>query len=406
MIHLGLGRRRPSSARPPQPQAGIRVLHVCRRYRPFAGGTEKYVHDLAMAQAEAGQHVTVLTLDRDIAGPTKGLPHRETQDGVDIVRVPGRGGPQIAISYRPDRIWREIARHDVVEIHDLRFALATTVIGAVALRRPRILHTHGLIFHSGGGRAKRLAMRLYFGPLLRLGGVWTVADSEADRDLLLRDASYLSKSSEVFANAIPLAPLLALGRTPIPGRVVSIGRIVPNKALTDLVRALGRVRDVEWSLVIAGEPNPDEMARLEGLVDDLKLRDRVTFALDFDEHDLPEMLGTAALAAFPSRGEGFGIALLEAMAAGVPLLANRIPAHEWLLGETLGSQGIDFGDPDAAADSIQALLGAGAGDLAELSVRLRRRASDFDIGRLRGQMDELYSQLRVRPRAGTERAGD
>jgi alpha-1,3-mannosyltransferase len=379
---------------------------VCRRYRPFAGGTEKYVHDLAVAQAEAGHHVTVLTLDRDIAGPTKGLPYRETQDGVDIVRVPGRGGPQIAVTFRPDRIWREIARHDVVEVHDLRFALATTVIGAVALRRPRILHTHGLIFHSGGVRAKRLVMRLYFGPLLRLGGVRTVADSEADRDLLLRDAPYLTKSSTVFANAIPLAPLLALGRKPIPGRVVSIGRIVPNKALTDLVRALGRVRDVEWSLVIAGEPNPDEMARIEALVDDLKLRDRVTFALDFDEHDLPEMLGTAALAAFPSRGEGFGIALLEAMAAGVPLLANRIPAHEWLLGETLGSQVIDFGDPDAAAGSIRAMLGTGNDELAELSVRLRTRAADFDIGRLRGQIDELYAQLRVRPRAVTEGAGE
>jgi glycosyltransferase involved in cell wall biosynthesis len=147
------------------------------------------------------------------------------------------------------------------------------------------------------------------------------------------------------------------------------------------------------------------MARLEALVDDLKLRDRVTFALDFDEHDLSEMLGTAALAAFPSRGEGFGIALLEAMAAGVPLLANRIPAHEWLLGETLGSQVMDFGDPDAAAGSIRALLGAGNDELADLSVRLRTRASDFDIGRLRGQIDELYAQLRVRSRAGTERAG-
>ena len=382
-------------------------MHVCRRYRPFAGGTEKYVHDLAVAQAEAGHHVTVLTLDRDIAGPAKGLPHRETQAGVDIVRVPGRGGPQIAVTFRPDRIWRELARNDAVEIHDLRFALATTVIGAIFARRPRILHTHGLIFHSGGGRAKRLAMRLYFGPLLRLGGVWTVADSEADRDLLLRDAPYLTKSLTVFANAIPLAPLLALGRKPIPGRIVSIGRIVPNKALTDLVRALGRVRDVEWSLVIAGEPTPDEMARLEALVDDLKLRDRVTFALDFDEHDLPQMLGSAALAAFPSRGEGFGIALLEAMAAGVPLLANRIPAHEWLLGETLAGQVIDFGDPDAAAASIRTLLGAGPGELGELSVRLRARASDFDIGRLRGQIDELYAKLRVRPRGKSpEPAGE
>ncbi len=357
------------------------------------------MHDLATAQAEAGYRVTVLTLDRDIAGPTRGLPHRETEDGVEIVRVPGRGGPQIAVTYRPDRIWREVARHDVVHIHDLRFALATTVMGAVAARRPRILHTHGLIFHSGaGGRAKRLAMRLYFGPLLRLGGVQTVASSEADRALLLRDAGYLAGSSVVFPNAIPLASLMGLTRMPIPDRVVSIGRIVPNKTLTDLVRALDRLRDLEWSLVIAGEPNPEELARLQTLIDELGLSDRVTFVLGFEEGDLPAMLGSAALAAFPSRGEGFGIALLEAMAAGVPVLANRIPAHEWLLGETLAGQVIDFGDPDAAAASIRTLLGATPSELGELSVRLRARASDFDIGRLRSQIDELYVKLRIRPR--------
>jgi glycosyltransferase involved in cell wall biosynthesis len=120
--------------------------------------------------------------------------------------------------------------------------------------------------------------------------------------------------------------------------------------------------------------------------------------LGFEEGDLPAMLGSAALAAFPSRGEGFGIALLEAMAAGVPVLANRIPAHEWLLGETLAGQVIDFGDPDAAAASIRTLLGATPSELGELSVRLRARASDFDIGRLRSQIDELYVKLRIRPR--------
>ena len=174
--------------------APLRVLHICRRYYPFVGGTQKYVHDLAVSQVEAGCRVTILTLDRDTAGPRRGLPGRETLDGLDVVRVPGWGTPQIAIPYRPDRIWREIARHDVVHLHDARFAFASCLIGAVAARRPRVFHTHGLIFHSGGTvRLKRLAMRIYFGPLLRLGGFRAVADSEADRALLLRDAPYLAK---------------------------------------------------------------------------------------------------------------------------------------------------------------------------------------------------------------------
>src|SRR5271157_1664157 len=248
-----------SATRPAGPP--IRVLHICRRYRPFTGGTEKYVYDLAAAQAAAGREVTILTLDRDVVGPTKGLSHRETVDGLEVVRVPGRGSAQIAITYRPDRIWREIARHDVVHLHDLRFALASSIVGAVVGRRPRILHTHGLIFHSNpNSRLRRLAMRLYFGPLLRLGGVRVAASSEADRTLLLRGAPYLAGRTVTCPNAIPLAPLLALERRPIPGRVVSIGRIVPNKALADLVRAMARIGYVDWSLVLAGEPDRDELA--------------------------------------------------------------------------------------------------------------------------------------------------
>lgn len=379
----------------------IRILHICRRYRPFVGGTEKYVHDLAAAQAIAGREVTVLTLDRDIAGPTKGLPGRETQDGLTVVRLPGWGSPQLAVTYRPNRIWREIARHDVVHIHDLRFALAGAVIGAVVARRPRILHTHGLIFHSGADSPiKRLAMRLYFGPILRLGGVRTVASSETDRVLLLRDAPYLAKRTITYPNAIPLAPLLSLERRPIPGHIVSIGRMVPNKALTDLVRALARISDVEWSLVLAGEPDPHELARIKAAIGELNLQARVTFVLGFSEEEMPRLLESAALAAFPSRGEGFGIALLEAMAAGVPLLANQIPAHQALLGGDLAGQLIDFGDPDIAAESIRAMLKTPKAELDGLSARLRTRAADYDIGRLRDQIDGLYAQLRVGSRDG------
>jgi alpha-1,3-mannosyltransferase len=379
------------------PAQKIRVLHICRRFRPFVGGTEKYVNDLASAQMAAGYDVTILTLDRDVVGSARDLPHRETLGGLEVVRVPGRGNAQIAVTFRPDRIWREIARHDVVHLHDLRFALASAVIGAAVIQRPRLLHTHGLIFHSGtGSPIKRVAMRAYFGPLLRLGGVRTVASSEADRALLLRDAGYLADRTVTYTNAIPLAPLLGLERRPIPGRVVSIGRMVPNKALTDLVRALARIHDVDWSLVLAGQPDPDEVARIEALIDDLGVRSRVQLVLGFDEGEMPGLLSTASLAAFPSKGEGFGIALLEAMAAGVPLLANRIPAHEALLHGDLQSQLVDFADHEAAAKSLRAVLTATERDQRTLSEMLRARAGDYDIGRLMRQIDGLYSDLGVR----------
>ena len=288
----------------------------------------------------------------------------------------------------------------MVHFHDLRFALASSVLGAMVARRRRIFHTHGLVFHTKGGlRLKRLAMRLLFGPLLRVGGVRTVASSEADRALLLRDAPYLRTRTTTCTNAIPLGPLLGLERAPIPGRVVSIGRIVPNKALPDLVRALARLSDVDWSLVLAGEPDSEELARIQTETDQLGVRDRVSYVLGFPEEELPVLLRSAAVAAFPSKGEGFGIALLEAMAAGVPVVARRIPAHELLLGARLDSQLIDFDDAEQAAASIRSVLGASPGQLDDLSQRLRTRAADYDIARLRDQIYEVYVKLGVKPNA-------
>ena len=216
--------------------------------------------------------------------------------------------------------------------------------------------------------------------------------------LLLRDAPYLAGAATTFLNAIPLEPLLGLERAPVPGRVVSIGRMVPNKALTDLVRALARIRRRPVVACPRRGSQPRGAGRIEAEVDRLKVRNRVTFVFSFPEEELPQLLKSASLAAFPSTGEGFGISLLEAMAAGVPALANRIPAHEQLLGD-LESQLIDFGDPDAAAHSIRRLLTADAGELADLSTRLRARAADFGIDRLRGQIDGLYARLSVGSRA-------
>jgi alpha-1,3-mannosyltransferase len=373
----------------------LKILHVCRRFAPFSGGTERYVRDLAVAQSRLGHGVTVLTLDRDTAGHRSGrLPARARLDDVDILRVPGWGRPQLAVTFRPDRLYQAVADHDVTHLHDVRFGLATVALAARFRHRPWILHTHGLIFHtSPGSRAKRLAMRLGIGPLLRLGGANVIASSESDRQLLLRDAPALADRTQTFDNAIPLDPLLQTPRTPLPGRIVSIGRIVATKRLSRLLGALDRIRDEPWTLDIAGEPDESEVDRLEAMASGLGFADRVRISGGFSDERLAEMLGQASVAAFPSGGEGFGIALLEAMAAGVPICAQRIPAHELLLGPALVHLLVDFDQPDQAAGRIRELLQLDPAGAAQLSGQLRERASGYGIDRLRDEIEGLYARL-------------
>jgi phosphatidylinositol alpha-mannosyltransferase len=122
----------------------------------------------------------------------------------------------------------------------------------------------------------------------------------------------------------------------------------------------------------------------------------VDFVLGFPEAELPRLLESATLAAFPSKGEGFGIALLEAMAAGVPVLANRIPAHAELLDGDLADRLIAFADANEAASMIRQTLRANPDELDGLSDRLRARAADYDIARLMAQIDQIYHRLGVR----------
>lgn len=385
------------SSRLTQGSVPLSILHVCRRYAPFTGGTERYVRDLATAQAREGNHVTVLTLDRDIAGTPGRLPKSEFVDGVHVRRVPGWGTRQTALTFRPDVIARAVRAHDVVHLHDFRFAVGLIAVTARLFGRPWVMHTHGLIFHTdSGSRVKRLAMKLYYGPLLRAGHAAVVASSEADRDLLLGHVAGLTSRVATFENAIPLERLTSLPREPDPGRIVVIGRVVRSKGLDDLLAALATMKDVDWTLGVFGEPDAAELARLTLQAANDGTLERIEFHGVFPDVELPRLLRTASLGAFPSRGEGFGLALLEAMAAGLPLVARRIPAHEQLLGPDLHDLLVNFDHPHEVAATLRSLLSASPIRSDELSVRLRSRAAGYDLKRLLDQIDRLYARLGLR----------
>jgi alpha-1,3-mannosyltransferase len=300
------------------------------------------------------------------------------------------------MTFRPDRLARAVGSHDVTHIHDLRFGLATVAAAARLGRRPWILHTHGLIFHSSPNHvAKRLVMRFVIGPLLRLGGARVIASSESDRQLLIRDVRGLASRTFTFDNAIPLGPFLDAPRTPVPGRIAAVGRIVATKRLDRLIAALAQIKNEPWSLEIAGEPDPSEVRRLEAIARGLGVADRIRVVGAFADSALTVILAHASVAAFPSAGEGFGIALLEAMAAGVPVCAQRIPAHQLLLGVDLEELLVDFDTPAEPADRIRELLRMPKDRAASLSARLRERAGGYGIDRLLDQVSALYVRMGV-----------
>jgi len=121
----------------------------------------------------------------------------------------------------------------------------------------------------------------------------------------------------------------------IPSRIVFLGRLVERKGCGQLLCAFAELAKSkpEAELVIAGD-GPDR-AKLERLVDELELREKVKFLGFIDESDKPKILGSAEIACFPSLyGESFGLVLIEAMAAGAGVvLGGDNPGYRSVLGK-------------------------------------------------------------------------
>jgi glycosyltransferase involved in cell wall biosynthesis len=149
--------------------------------------------------------------------------------------------------------------------------------------------------------------------------------------------------------------------------VLAVGTIEPRKGIDVLVDAVAAIEGVV--LVVAGQPgwggvDPRELAAERGLPPErVRVLGKVTDA------ELATVLRRASVLAVPSLAEGFGLGLLEAMAAGVPVVHTDVPA----LVEVAGGAGliVPRGDSAALAKALREVLGS-----PELAAGLIRRGRD------------------------------
>jgi glycosyltransferase involved in cell wall biosynthesis len=105
--------------------------------------------------------------------------------------------------------------------------------------------------------------------------------------------------------------------------VLFLGRLHPKKGLHLLVRAWGcAVRSEDLHLVIAGPDSEGTQARLQLLADELKLRSSITFTGMLSGEQKWSALAAASLFVLPSYSEGFSVAVLEALATGIPVVVT------------------------------------------------------------------------------------
>ncbi len=200
-------------------------------------------------------------------------------------------------------------------------------------------------------------------------------------------------------NAIPLASFSAEVRPLRPGaplRLINVARLYPRQKGQDiLIKAVGllRARGFDIHCDFVGDPpegDQEMLPTLQRLAATEGVLDRIRFLCD--RTDIPALLGNADIFVLPSRYEGFGLVLLEAMAAGVPVVAADVDGPAELLVD--GSNGIKFKACSAEdlADKIAALA-ANPEVAARIATTAQHFVTEFDIANMREQYFAIYRQM-------------
>jgi glycosyltransferase involved in cell wall biosynthesis len=313
-----------------EPHPPIRIALLTRRYPPLIGGAEAMLRYLAVALAETGAEVSVFTSRLDPA-----LPPEETaavgRGSLRVLRLTTsplrfigtflymRGLRRTLAALRPDVAYVSMLKHDAYVAVGVGRRLGFPVV-----LRPEGAGATGDIAWQGWGRfGRRIATRC------READAFVAISAAVRREL--EAAGYPADRIVDLPNGVPVP---ASPWTERPGwsdapRAVYVGRLAPEKGLRYLVDA--------WPIVVDRHPRATlslfgegpERAALERRIAELGLAQHVHLRGPTD--DAPARLREADLFALPSLEEGMSLALLEAMALGVPLVATSIPGNRRLV---------------------------------------------------------------------------
>jgi glycogen synthase len=179
-----------------------------------------------------------------------------------------------------------------------------------------------------------------------------IAVSRHLKDQLVERYHAAPEKVRVIYNAVRPSPRLARLEQS-RGMVLYLGRLAAMKGVDTFLRAVARVAAFDDStlFVVAGEG--PEYPRLVTLAAHLGIGDRVLFLGRVTEDERAVLLGSASVFVLPSVVEPFGIAALEAMAAGVPAIVSKTSGVAEIAG---GVFAVDFWDIDEFASRISELL--------------------------------------------------
>jgi glycosyltransferase involved in cell wall biosynthesis len=354
---------------------------------PLPGGTGRYARELAAALLATRPSDAVLRATvASRRGPDIVLPHPETAIDVDALGVSpkllarlwergiGPGVPGHGVVHAPTLLVPPARRHQ---------ALVVTVHDVVPWTHPQTLTARGVSFHRRmGARAARDADLIVTPTAAVADQVRRLLTPRAEVAVLSPGVSTLrAPDNETRARLEPRLP-----RGPF---VLFVGTAEPRKGLDVLVQAMALRPLSGVGLAIVGPPGWGDVD-VADLAIHAGVSDRVRVLGRLSDSELSAAYDAATVLAMPSRAEGFGLPVIEAMARGLPVVTSDDPA---LVEVGAGASATaPIGDVVELADALGAVV-----DDRDLAILMSenglRRAASFDWKIAGADMWGMYRSL-------------
>ena len=385
----------------------MRILHVSASYLPATryGGTIVSVHGLCRALAERGHDVQVYTTSVD--GPVDSVvPHGSAVD-LDGVKVWYFRSPRFRRLYwapamRPV-LRAHVAEFDVVHTHSMYlWPLWTAARCAHAAGVPYIVSPRGVLEKALIEQKSTVWKAGLIGfiekrTLEQAAAVHMTSTREAEQAAAF---GFQLPPVRVIPNGVaiepPSGPQVSEGISDIAGGgpfLLFLGRVNWKKGLDRLIRALRHVPDAR--LVVAGNDEEEYAVVLDDLARQSGVGDRVIFTGPVHGKDKAALLSSARVLVLPSYSENFGNVVIEAMAAGCPVIVTpEVGVAESVA--QIGAGLVIDGAPTALGRAIAELV-ADHRRREEMGTRGRvAAATQFSWPAVAAQMEQLYQSVATR----------
>ena len=348
--------------------AGTRITHVVRQFHPNRGGLEDVVANLCRVQRELGLSPSVVTLDRLFVRLDQVLPTQEVLDGIPVTRIPFRGSTRYPLA---PSVFRHLGDADLVHVHAIDFFFDALAFGWPLHRKPLVATTHGGFFHTGDFSALKT---LWFNGPTRLSALAYrgIAGCSANDARLFGQIA--PGRVTVIENGVDLDKFAGASSPEPRKRLVSIGRFSKNKRPDRLIATMAALarREPGWHLDLIGVTSDWSEEALRAAIAAAGVEQAVTLHLGLGDAAVRALMSQASLFVSASEFEGFGLALIEAMSAGLVPIVQPNAAFAALADKFPTVHTVDFADPERAATAVReahsALLRAPAATRPRLSL--------------------------------------